>query len=241
MRLSDFDTWAQRHHGLITLRASNLDGESWRRAIRTGTLIEVHRHVARLPGCPTTPIQAIHAAVLAGGEPAAASHRSAAMLWGLLDIDNGCGIHITMSNRSRNPRLDGVYVHRPTDRRGLEPDRRHGIACTDPIRTLCDLGADDPALVPIALEAALTAGLVDTAALQVAVAAHSQHGRGGIPALRTALRCRDTAHTAAGVVLPISRTRLRHPEHDRHRDRDQDRDRAQTLKRNSMTSPSWAM
>jgi len=228
MRLSDCDDWAQRHHGLITLHASGLDAGSWRRALDAGTLIEVHRHVARLPGSSATPMQAIHAAVLAGGPVAAASHRSAAMLWGLLDFDLRAGIHVTVSNRSRNPRLAGVYVHRPTDQRRLEPDRRHGISCTSVVRTLCDLGADEPALVQPALDAAVAARLVKSRELLDAVAQHGQRGRGGIPALRSALTARAEAEVERSphVATPFDR---------------RERPDRQTLKRNSITSPSWAM
>ena len=222
MRLSDFDTWAQDHHGLITLHASGSSSDAWRRAIRTGSLIELHRHIARLPGSPSTPIQQIHAGVLAAGIGATASHRSAAMLWGLIPFATGGGIHITMSIRARHPRLSDVVIHRPTDRQRLSPQHPQGIACTDVVRTLCDLGADDPTLVHPAVAAALSAGIVDLDTMARAAAEHAERGRGGIPALRSAITRATTAERRQVSLDANPRRR-------------------QTLKRNSITSPSWAM
>ncbi len=36
--------------------------------------------------------------------------------------------------------MEGVIVHRPRDHQAIVPVRRFGIATTDPIRTLGDLG-----------------------------------------------------------------------------------------------------
>ncbi len=237
MRLSDLDNWAQHHHGLITLHASGFTNDTWRRAIGTGSLIELHRHVARLPGSPATPIQRIQAAVLAAGRGASASHRSAAVLWGIVPPDLGGHIHITMSARSRHPRLAGVVIHRPTDRQRLDPLHRHGIECTDVIRTLCDLGADDIALVRPAVAAALIRHLVDVETLTRAVTEHSRPGRGGIPALRSAV----AALTAASPddITVTDGTAAASATDSTVADKSATTT-GQTLKRNSITSPSWA-
>jgi very-short-patch-repair endonuclease len=202
MRLSDFDDWARQHHGLITLRASGLTIDAWRRAVRAGSLIEVHRHVARLPGTPTHQQQEIHAAVLATGGLAMASHQSAAVLWNLIEPTDAL-THLTVPERNRRPRLAGVVVHRPTDRQQLTPQRRHGIRCTDPLRTLCDLGADDPSLVEPAVGAALSRRLLDLDALTAAVVQHSRRGRPGIPALRAAIDAWAIDHRPADSVLEV--------------------------------------
>ena len=83
MRLSDFDEWARAHHGIITFEASGLTRTAWYRAIQRGTLQQLHPYVARMVGTTDTPEQRIIAGVLAIGEPAVASHRSAARLWGV--------------------------------------------------------------------------------------------------------------------------------------------------------------
>jgi hypothetical protein len=74
------------------------------------------------------------AAVLAGGEGAALSHFSAAVLWGMLN-DGGGAIHVTAEARRRRP---GLVLHEA----GLtteEVRKRAGIPVTAPARTLIDL------------------------------------------------------------------------------------------------------
>ena len=110
----------------------------------------------------------IEAAVLAAGQDALASHRSAALLWGV-ERPASDAIDIILPRRSRQARLSDVVVHRPRDLRQLRPVWRLGIPTTDPLRTLVDLGAADPAGVDAAL------------------VRHSQHGRHGVVALRNAL------------------------------------------------------
>jgi very-short-patch-repair endonuclease len=202
MRLSDFDQWACEHHGLLTYPASGLSNDAWHRALRSGSLIGLHRHVARLPGSPETPTQRIHAAVLAAGGDAMASHHSAAALWNLVDPDSEF-VHIIKPDRARRPRLDGVIVHRPTDRRQLQPQRRERIRCTDPLRTLCDLGVDRPALVGPAVGAALSARLVNLDALTTTALAHSRRGRPGTRALRSAIDDWAIDHRPADSILEV--------------------------------------
>lgn len=202
MRLSDFDQWAQRHHGLITLGASGLSNAAWHRALRSGTLIELHRHVARLPGTTHDHMQRIHAAVLAAGAGAMASHLSAAALWNLIDTADDL-VHVVITDRNRRPMLDGVIVHRPSDHRRLQPQRRDNIRCTDPLRTLCDLGAERPSLVGPAVGAALAARLVDLDALTAAVATLGRRGRPGTPALRTAIDDWAIDHRPADSTLEL--------------------------------------
>lgn len=186
MRLSDLDDVARRHHGLVTLGESGLTNDAWHRALRAGSLIEVHRHVARLPGTEPSLVQRIHAAVLAGGHTAMASHHSAAVLWGLIDIDDPFA-HVVLGDARRHPRLTDVIVHRPRDRQRLRPLRRARIACTDPLRTLADLGATHPTLVSTAVGVALRSGLVSLEALETTVIGHARRGRSGVPRLRDAV------------------------------------------------------
>ena len=201
MRLSDFDRWAQEHHGLLTLDASGLTNDAWHRALRAGTLIGVHRHVARLPGTAPDLFQRIHAGVLAAGDAAMAAHHSAAVLWELVEPASDL-VHVITSRDCRRV-LDGVIVHRPTDRRRLQPQRRRNIRCTDPLRTLCDLGADRPELIRSAVGAALSARLVTIDALTTTAMAHSRHGRPGTAALRAAIDVWTIDHRPADSVLEL--------------------------------------
>lgn len=183
----DLDDWATRHHGLITRDASQLSDAAWRRALRAGTLDQLHPLVARLPGTPRTREQVIAAAVLAAGPDALASHRSAAHLWGLPRPDGERVVDVTLPGRRRFPTLDGAVVHRPRDQEQLRPVVRAAIPCTDPIRTLLDLGAVDPRGVSGAVGVALGARLVDLEALEAALARHARQGRAGVTALRSAI------------------------------------------------------
>lgn len=186
MRLSDFDDWARAHHGIITLEHSGLSRDAWYRAIKAGTIEQLHPHVARLHGTLDTPEQRIIAAVAAVGADALASHRSAARLWGIPRPDAD-PVDVLLGSERRDVSLDGVVVHRTRDLARLAPIRRFGICCTDIIRTLLDLGAVDPEGLHDAVGHAITTNLVTLDALEVAAAEHARRGRGGIVAVRDAI------------------------------------------------------
>ena len=145
-----------------------------------------HRNVVRLYGARSTTEMRIEAAVLAGGADALASHRSAALLWGV-ERPPTDPIDIILPSRTRRARLSDVVVHRPRDMRQLRPVWRLGIPATDPLRTLVDLGAVDPSGVDAALLRFVVDGYVTPRAVRSALVRHSQHGRHGVVALREAL------------------------------------------------------
>ncbi len=186
MRLLDLDDTALRMHGLITRDGCGWSRRSWYRAIERGTIEQLQPGVARLPGSPRTQLQAIAAAVLSIGGDALASHRSAALLWGLTS-DERAPVDIVVPDRCRRATLQGVVLHRPTDGLRLTPQRRHGIRCTNPLRTLVDLGAVAPRAVTGALGHALSSGLVSLDAAARALQEHSRQGRAGVVALRRAI------------------------------------------------------
>ncbi|HZY07138.1 MAG TPA: DUF559 domain-containing protein, partial [Ilumatobacteraceae bacterium] len=115
-----------------------------------------------------------------------ASHRSSAMTWGV-ERPADDPVDIILPGRSRQARLTDVVVHRPRDMKQLRPVWRHGIRVTDPLRTLLDLGAVDPAGVYPALVTMVVSRLLTASAVRALVVRHSQHGRHGIVALRQAL------------------------------------------------------
>jgi len=190
MSISALDSYARAHHGLVTRRAAGSAGISvrtWYRAIERGQLEVVHPGVCRMFGAERTAVQAIHAAVLATGRGALASHRSAARLWGIPRPDDEQVVDITLASRSRQSTLLGVLAHRPRDVLDLNPSRRQGIRTTNVLRTLCDLGAVDGPAVPGAVGHVVTTGLASPAALIAAIKRHGRSGRPGVPALRDAL------------------------------------------------------
>jgi hypothetical protein len=131
---------AARQHNLVTRVQAHRAGftdEMIHRRLRTGRWRHVRRAVYAVGGAPPTFEQAVMSAVLAAGETAAASHVTAAQLWGL-PIEPGDRIEIT-TVIERQVRLDGVVAHRS----GLleEADRRvvRGIPTTSVARTVVDL------------------------------------------------------------------------------------------------------
>jgi very-short-patch-repair endonuclease len=210
MRLSDFDDWARAHHGIITLETSELSRDAWYRAIKAGTIEQLHPHVARLhgtPDTPDTPEQRIIAAVAAVGAGALASHRSAARLWGIPRPD-GDSVDVLLPSKRRDVSLDGVVVHRPRDLARLVPQQRFGIRCTNIIRTLLDLGAVDPDALHSAVGHAITTNLVSLDALEVAAAKHARPGRSGVVAVRDAIAEWSIDDKPADSVLEMAFVRL---------------------------------
>src|SRR4051794_14601871 len=184
--LREFDRYARRHHGLLDFEASGLTRKQWNRASAAEVAELRHRNVMRLYGAPPTVEMRIEAAVLAAGPDAMGSHRSAATTWGV-DRPADDPIDIILPQRTRQARLTDVVVHRPRDMKQLQPVWRRGVPVTDPLRTLLDLGAVDPAGVYPALVTMVMARFVTPGAVRALVVRHSQHGRHGIVALRKAL------------------------------------------------------
>ena len=189
MKLSDFQFFAEDHHGLLTkeraLRAGVSESD-WYRALRRGQIEYVHPGVARTYGSTDTREQRIAAAVLAGGQGAMASHRSAAYLWGVpRPADDP--VDLIVDDRRRRPTIRGAIVHRPRDHKDLSPILRANIRTTNILRMLCDLGAVDEVSVHAAVGHVVAAGLASPRALRTAIEVHARRGRHGVPAFRAAL------------------------------------------------------
>lgn len=184
------DRFGRTHFGLITFQEAGRHGMSrahWNSYVGDRAARErLHRDVGRVLGAPTSREQRTLAAVLAAGPGAMASHRSAAHLWGAERPPHD-PIDIVLPGRTRRARLEGVVVHRPSDLVDLRPVTRLGIASTNPLRVLVDLGAVDPVGVFPALSTFVMAGFVTPAAVGAALDRHAQRGRAGVGALREAL------------------------------------------------------
>lgn len=86
------------------------------------------------------------AAVLACGEGAVLSHRSAAELWALLPAAKG-DVHVTVAGRGGRDKRRDIHLHRSPSLRTTATTRHKRIAVTTPARTLTDLCRTiDPAL-----------------------------------------------------------------------------------------------
>jgi hypothetical protein len=181
---------ARRRHGVLTtdaLLAMGAGPEQIRRAIERGELETVHPGIHRVAGAPVTHEQEVLLAVLAAGEGALASHRTAAALWGLDGSTKGRPEIVTPRHlRSWAPHLG--RIHESTDLHLAEPTERLAIPCTGLVRTLVDLGA----VVPIervqqAIDDAIRRQLCTWDDLLHAMARHSRRGRRGVGPLRAIL------------------------------------------------------
>ena len=186
VKFRDLDKLARRQHGVVERSQTGMSSSAWHRATASGQLIAMHRRVARLPGSADTAQQAMMAAVLAAGPGALVSHRSAAFLHGMAPARPTIVDLILPTSRTGLARartasvrgLTGVAAHRPSDRRRLGPHRIDGIACTNVLRTMLDLGAVAPDLVPGAVGHALTNRLASLEAIETCLL---EHGRPGAP------------------------------------------------------------
>ncbi|MGB7685920.1 MAG: DUF559 domain-containing protein [Solirubrobacterales bacterium] len=81
------------------------------------------------------------AAVLALGDNAVLSHRSAAVLWEMLPARPG-PIDVSLTSRSGRRAPQGVCLYRPRSLTAEQLALRHRIPVTTPARTICDLRRD---------------------------------------------------------------------------------------------------
>jgi hypothetical protein len=145
MKLDAVDSFASRHHGLISrqrARSMGVSDSSWYRAIAAQQLEQIHPNVARLWGSPETFEQRALAAVWGAGEGSLTSHRTSSSLWNVPRPETD-PIDLILASRAREARLVGVVTHHPRDRLDLRPIMRRGIPTTNPMRMLLDLGAVD--------------------------------------------------------------------------------------------------
>jgi very-short-patch-repair endonuclease len=108
------------------------------------------------------------AAVLAGGDGAVASHRSAAHLLGLLAGGGGL-IDVTVPRRGSR-RRPGLRIHTARELHRDDVTVHEGVPCTSVARTLLDLaGLDPPRLLDRAVEQAQILRLFDGRAIEAAL------------------------------------------------------------------------
>jgi predicted transcriptional regulator of viral defense system len=129
---------ARRQHGVVSRRqlvAGGLSVRTIERRVEAGRLSALHRGTYVFGGGRIGPRGEWMAAVLACGEGALLSHRSAAALWGLVRRSGRHGVDVTAAAGRRRP---GIIVHEG----GIHKDD-HAVAARIPVtsvaRTLFDL------------------------------------------------------------------------------------------------------
>jgi very-short-patch-repair endonuclease len=132
---------AGRQYGVVSsrqLRAAGIDRRAASRRADAGRLHRLHRGVYAVGHTSLTAEGRWLAAVLACGEGAVLSHRSAAALWRLTPIPAG-PIDVTVSTSAgRRPR-SGIRLHRSASLSDKDTAERERIPVTAPARTLADL------------------------------------------------------------------------------------------------------
>ena len=150
--------------------------------VRSGSLRTLHPGVYATFGHRLGYEGKVLAAALAAGPDAVASHRSALVLWNLLDGEHP--VEIT-APRDDHPTPSLTVVHRPLDLRPVDVTRHRGVPITNPMRSLLDAGASlDRAQVAECVERALTQRLVTIKGLRVILGDLGRRGRTGTAALR---------------------------------------------------------
>lgn len=135
-------TLAARQRGVVAryqLLAAGVSRHQIALRIRNGRLYEIHRGVYLVGHIVPPPLAVEQAALLACGDDALLSHRSAASLWDLLPYPASAPAWVTIPpERSADRR--GIRIARAeVPARDLR--RRHGLALTSPPRTILDLSS----------------------------------------------------------------------------------------------------
>jgi hypothetical protein len=171
---------ARRQLGLFTWpQAIQLvSKDQVRHLLRRGHIVRLRRSVYAVAGMPRSYEQAVLAAVLAAGELAWASHRTAARLLGL-QVPGPEAIDV-LTLPDRRLRLDGVAQHRNKLIALADTTRRGGVPVTSVARTLVDCTPWLPGkALGAAVDDARRRGLLDIADLEAAHAALDEGPRTG--------------------------------------------------------------
>jgi very-short-patch-repair endonuclease len=182
---------ARRQHGVVTrsaLEGHGFSEEAIEHRLATGRLHLISPGVYAVGRPELTPHGRWMAAVLACGDDAALSHRSAAELWGIGYEEEG-RIDVSIRRKSKITRK-GIKVRARPSLGASSFVVRFGIPVTHPVQTMIDVATE---LRPMQLERAVNEAdkldLVDPETLRRAL-----DGYGGMPGVRT-LRTMLDRHT----------------------------------------------
>jgi very-short-patch-repair endonuclease len=190
-----FTRWADRfisqlaagQHGVVArwqLLDAGVTAQQIKVRIRNGRLHEIHRGVYLVGHRVPPPLAVEQAALLACGEQAVLSHRSAAKLWDLLPYPASAPAWVTVpperSADRRRIRIQRAVVA------AADMRRRHGLRLTSPPRTILDLSylLDEEELERVVAEASYRR-VASEAELRAQIAGNE--GRRGVARLRRIL------------------------------------------------------
>jgi very-short-patch-repair endonuclease len=187
------------------------------RWLTAGRMQRMHRGVYLIGPAPPTPMAKARAAVLACGEGAVLSHRSAAAVYGLLSpTDDVVDVTVVARNPGVRP---GIRLHRVAQIPG--PDATTtltGLPITSVARTICDLAATESAnQCEAAFQEALYRRVVTDQGLAAVVKREPK--RRGAPVIRALLKDPHLTRSererrllrlikAAGLPRPVTNVRV---------------------------------
>lgn len=181
-------TEAAARHGLVgfdQLRALGVPSSTTGDWCASGRLTRLAKGVYAVPELVDD--RSLLAAVCLSRPEAVASHRAAANLWGLDGIEADV-VEVTVPRRVQ---LTSGTVHRSDDLAAFDVVEVEGIRCTDPTRTLVDLGAVIASdRLERAVESALRRRLTTVPRLQWRMSGLARSGRRGPASLRHVLEHR---------------------------------------------------
>jgi very-short-patch-repair endonuclease len=137
---------AATQHGVVSaeqLRDTWVPDSTMGDRVRSGRLHRIHRGVYAVGHPQLSDEGRWMAAVLACGDGAVLSHRSAAELWRMLRTGQSASpVHVTVAGEGRH--RPGIHVHRSSTLSPAACALRSGIPVTTPARTLADVRRSFP-------------------------------------------------------------------------------------------------
>lgn len=131
---------AAEQHGVVSWHQLSLAGLTRRQVqsrINSGHLIRLHRGVYAVGHLALLPLADFSAALLAVGPHSALNHRASAVIWKLLDREEGAPIDVAVTE-GRPHHRPGIRIHRVKQ---LDIRVRQGLRVTSPAQTLASLAA----------------------------------------------------------------------------------------------------
>lgn len=192
---------AESQSGLITFRdllEAGIPRATIARRVESGDLQRRGLSVYAFAGTPNLPQQKLVAQVLSVDPRAAASHDSAAHLWGLIAAEPGRP-HVVVRRWRREHRTDSV-VHESLDFIPRDRVLVDGVPVTSPVRTIVDLGATSRWLVESALSRGLRQGLFAVPDIDTFIRRVARRGRRGVGVIRPLLDHHRTGTPTESVL-----------------------------------------
>jgi hypothetical protein len=178
MATEQYGVFTRKQAAAAGVNARNIDDRTDR-----GIYERIHPGVFGIAGSPKQWHRAVIAAVFAATEPAAASHSTAAYLWGMTDRRPDT-VEIATRRHQRVKRQDH-QVRESKDLRSSDIVIVDGIPTTAAVRTIVDLGASAPPwFVEKCLDTALRKTLFDIWDVQRFIMRVARKGRNGIGTIR---------------------------------------------------------